>query len=112
MRVLVSFDKRHHAYGDAIARAIEYTRPRLEVSVTGSETLASEVSRLRPDVVISDRPKGAGSAAAWVEVPTDPGPVSRICVGGRCRRSRNPSFAELLSVVDEAGKLIDERPPN
>lgn len=105
MRVLVPFDGHHHAYGDAIAQAIQYSRPQLDVSVAGSAAFAAEVSRLRPDVVISDHPKVAGGAVAWVEIPTDPDPVSRICVGGRCRRSRNPSFSELLSVVDEAADL-------
>ena len=112
MRVLVCFDGHHHAYGDAIARAIACSRPRLGVSVTRSEAFAAEVSRLRPDVVISDRPKAdrpgaAGGAAAWVEIPTSPDPVSRICVGGRCRRSPNPSFDELLAVVDEAEALSE-----
>lgn len=105
VRVLVSFDSHHHAYGDAIARAIEDYRPHLDVSVARSQVFAAELSRLRPDVVISDRPKNAGKAAAWVEIPTDPDPVSRICVGGRCRRSRNPSFDELLAIVDEAEGL-------
>ena len=102
MKVLVSFRKSHYSYGEAIGRALEHLRPRLEVSVAGSEELAEEVSRLRPDLVISDRPKGADIIADWVEIPTDVYPVSRICVGGRCRRSRNPSFDELLAVVDEA----------
>lgn len=114
MRVLVSFDEHHRAYGDAIARAIGYSRPRLEVSVAETGAFAGEVSRLRPEVVISDQPKAdglrdaggtAGGAAAWVEIPTGPDPVSRICVGGRCRRSPNPSFDELLAVVDEAESL-------
>ena len=109
MRVLVSFDGQHHAYGDAIARAIEGSRPHLDVSVTGAEGLAAEVSRLRPDVVISDCSKDTGDvsgvAPAWVKLPTGPDPVSRICVGSGCRSSRNPSFAELLSVVDEAEGL-------
>lgn len=88
MRVLVSFDRYHRAYGDAIAWAIGYLRPRLEVSVAEAGALAGEVSRLRPEVVISDQPKadcarGAGCAAAWVEIPTGPEPVSRICVGAR-----------------------------
>lgn len=63
------------------------------------------MSRLRPDVVISDRPKGAGKAAAWVEIPTNLDLVSRICFGDRCRKPRNPSFTELLAVVDEAESL-------
>lgn len=109
VRVLVSFDGRHHAYGDAITRAIEDYRPHLDVSVAGTGGFAAEASRLRPDLVISDRSKDAGVARgvvpAWVELPTGPDPVSRICVGGRFRRSRNPSFAELLSVVDEAEGL-------
>lgn len=105
MRVLVSFDRNHHAYGDAIAQAIGYSRPRLDVSVARPQSFTAELSRLCPDVVISDRPKDAGKAAAWVEIPADPDPVSRICVGGRCRRSRNPSFDELLAVVDEAEGL-------
>ena len=102
MRVLVSFDRHHHTYGDVIARAIQGSRPRLEVSVVPSEELAVEVYHLRPDLVISDRPKDPGGIAAWVELPTAPDPVSKICVGGRCRRSRNPSLDELLAVVDEA----------
>lgn len=105
MRVLVSFDRNHHAYGDAIAQAIEYSRPQFDVSVAEAEAFAAELSRLRPEVVISDKPKAAGKAAAWVELTTDSDPVSRICVGGRCRRSHNPSFAELLAVVDEAEGL-------
>lgn len=109
MRVLVSFEGQHHAYGDAIARAIGDSRPHLDVSVAGAEGLAAEASRLRPDLVISDRSKDAGAASgvvpAWVELPTGPNPVSRICVGGGCRNSPNPSFAELLSVVDEAEGL-------
>lgn len=105
MRVLVSFQESHYSYGEAIARALEHLRPSLEVSVAGSEALAEEVSRLRPDVVISDRPKGAGAVAAWVQIPTDLDPMSSICVGGGCRRSQNPSFDELLAVVDEADSL-------
>ena len=92
-------------HGDAIARALECYRPHLYVSVAGSQALAAEVSRLGPDLVISDRPKGVGGAAAWVEIPTDPDPVSRICIGGRCRRAPNPSFDVLLAVVDEAEGL-------
>lgn len=106
MRVLVSFDEHHRAYGDAIARAIGYSRPRLDVSVAEAGAFAGEVSRLRPEVVISDQPKADGLRdAAWVEIPTGPDPVSRICVGGRWRRLPNPSFDELLAVVDEAESL-------
>ncbi len=51
--------------------------------------LAAEAYRLRPDPVISDRSKYAGVARgvvpAWVELPTGPDPVSRVCVGGGCR---------------------------
>lgn len=105
MRILVAFDRDHHVYGDAIAQAIEACRPQLDVSVAGSQSLAAELSRTHPDVVISDRPKVGGGVTSWVELPTDPDPVSRICIGGRCRRSRNPSFTELLAVVDEAESL-------
>ncbi|SMC01830.1 conserved hypothetical protein [Rubrobacter radiotolerans DSM 5868] len=106
MRVLVSFNRHHYAYGDAIARAIGCCRPHLEVSVAGSEGLDAAVSRVRPDVVISDRPKSAFAAsAAWVEVPPRPDVVARICVGGRSRTSRNPSLSEMLSVVDEAESI-------
>ena len=116
MLILVSFDEHHRVYGDAIARAIGHLRPGLEVSVAEAGAFVGEVSRLRPEVVISDQPKAygptvaggtAGGAAAWVEIPTGPDPVSRICVAGRCRRSPNPSFDELLAVVDEAESLTN-----
>lgn len=107
MRVLAYFGESHRAYGQAIARAIGCSRPHLDVSVAGTGKFASEVLRLRPEVVISDRPKGKACAKTFVELSGDPGSVSRIRVGGRYRRSRNPSFAELLGVVDETESLRD-----
>lgn len=105
MQILVSFDRDHHAYGDTIAQAIASLRPSFDVSVAGSEALGAEFSRLSPDMVISDQPKRARSPAAWVQIPSSGDPVSRICVGGRCRSSPDLSLFELLAVVDEAEDL-------
>lgn len=82
---------------------MEYLRPRLDVYLV--EAFAAEAFRQRPDVAISDRTKVAVGAVAWVEIPTGLDAVSRICVGGKCRTPRNPSFTELLSVLDEAETL-------
>lgn len=109
MRVLVSFDEHHRAYGDAIGRAIGYSRPRLEVSVAEAGAFAGEVSRLRPEVVISDQPKAdglrdaggtAGGAAAWVEIPTAPTPCpgSASAAGAAGRRTpRSTSCSPSLT---------------
>jgi hypothetical protein len=104
MRVLMSAERRHRTYGEAIAEAIGALRPRLQVSVVDSENFEEELTRLRPEVVVCDRPDPAGSddTLAWVEFFVGADRPSAVRVGGRWREIMDPSFIELLAIVDEA----------
>ncbi len=112
MRVLMSVERRHRTYGEAIAEAIGALRPRLQVSVVTPESFEEELTRLRPEVVVCDRPDPAGSdaALAWVEFFADDDRPSDVRVGGHRREIVNPSFIELLAVVDEAWMLARAMP--
>ncbi len=112
MRVLMSVERRHSAYGKAVAEAIGALRPRLQVSVVKPESFEEELARLRPEIVVCDRPHPAASddALAWVEFFSDGDRPSEVRVGGRRREIVNPSFIELLAVVDEAWTLARAMP--
>jgi hypothetical protein len=112
MRVLMSVERRHRTYGEAIAEAIGALRPRLQVSVVKPESFEEELARLRPDVVVCDRtdPAGSDDALAWVEFFADGDRPSKVRVGERRREIPNPSFIELLAVVDEAWSLVRAMP--
>jgi hypothetical protein len=107
MRLLMSVARRHRTYGEAVAEAIGALRPRLQVTVVAPESFEEELTRLGPEVVVSDRPDPAGpdDALAWVEFFADSDHPSKVRVGGRRREIVNPSFIELLAVVDEAWEL-------
>lgn len=112
MRVLMSVEKRHRAYGEAIAEAIGALRPHLKVSVVAPEDFEEELTRLRPELVVCGRPDPAGpdETLAWVEFLVDADRPAPVRVGGRRRELLDPSFIELLSIVDEAWTLARALP--
>jgi hypothetical protein len=112
MRVLMSVGRRHRTYAEAIAEAIGALRPRLQVSVVAPESFEEELTRLRPEVVANDHPDPADpdDTLAWVEFFVDADCSSEVRVGGRRCEIMNPSFIELLAVVDEAWTLAHTMP--
>lgn len=109
-RVLVAFKDDYRVYRESIAIAIQGHRPHAEVMTAEPSALEAEVVRLTPQLIICSLPKPATQATStlsWVELSTNPNHPSRISItGGRCWESANPSLEELLSVFDEAEKLI------
>jgi hypothetical protein len=107
MRVLLSVERRHSAYGEALAEAIGALRPRLEVALASPEEFEQELGRLGPELVVCGRPEPAGfsGALAWVELLVDADRPTKVRVGGHRREVINPSFIELVAVVDEAWTL-------
>jgi hypothetical protein len=112
MRVLVAVEQRHRAYAEAVAEAIGTLRPRLKVSVAAAEGFEEELALLRPELVVSDRaePEGSDEPLGWVEFLVDSDRPSRVRVGRRHRELTDPSFVELLAIVDEAWTLSREMP--
>ncbi len=108
MRVLMSVQKRHRAYGEAIAEAIGALRPHLQVSLAAPERFEAELRRLTPELVLCDRPDPAKpeETLAWVEFLVGADRPATVRVGGRRRELLDPSFIELLAIVDEAWALV------
>ena len=63
MRAQGSSSGSRYCYGEVVARVVEHLRPSPNVPVAGARAFADEGSRLRPDVVIPDRPRSGGGAA-------------------------------------------------
>ncbi len=112
MRVLISVERRHRSYGEALAEAVGALRPGLKVLVVAPESFEEELRRLRPELVVCDRPDpaGPGDTLAWVESVGDAERPTKVRVGGRRREIIDPSFIELLAVVDEAWMLARAMP--
>jgi hypothetical protein len=107
IKILVSFEKEYRAYQGTIAVSIGILRPHAEVEIAEPEALEEEVVRLRPEVVISSRPRtdSSGGVAAWVELSVDPTRPTKICVGGQYAEMVNPTLERLLAVIDELEQL-------
>ena len=108
MRVLVASEEKYRIYRDSIARAIRNARPRIEVAVCERQMLEAEVARFDPHLLIcntSSPVELVEDRLGWVELSPHAEGTWKICVGGRCWESLNPSLKELLWVVDETEKL-------
>jgi hypothetical protein len=94
MRVLISVERSHRAYGEVIAEAIGTLRPHLKVSVVAPEGFAEGLTRLRPERVACDQPDPAGpdETLAWVDFLVDSDRPATVRVGGRLRELVNPSL--------------------
>lgn len=91
-----------------IAEAIRESLLGTEVVACGLDSLAEEMARLDPHVVVCEEPStgDAGSGPAWVELPVDPERPARICIDGQSFEVTNLAFGDLLSVVDRAARSV------
>jgi len=107
IRVLVALELR--TYREAIARALQYSRPRAGVSVSDPEELDWEMERLEPHVVIcsqSTQPVRDG-ALCWVKMLIVDHEL-RAVVGVKGLASTivpNIDLAELAALIDRAEDL-------
>jgi hypothetical protein len=109
MRILLAFDREYRLYMEAIAEAMRTFRSNVEVALTDSGNLESEVDRFDPQLVFSTShissnpvdPKVTASA----ELSPEPSQPSRFRLGERHWESTNPTLGEILSVVDETRSL-------
>lgn len=111
-RVLVAFRASHRVYQDAIAEAIREHRPHIEVATAGPEEFEAELGHFDPHLVICSPPNTVppNPRPAWVEFfSLDPELLASICLDGEYYESDNPGLDELLSVVDEAGRLAQTK---
>lgn len=112
MRILLSFEKNYHVYGQAMAAAVRQFRPEAEVAVVDSEDLEEEAERFDPQLVICSPPipehPVVDRLLARIELSPEPNQPSRFRVGERRWEITNPTLGEILPVVDETKRLRRE----
>ena len=107
MRVLFAMQEDYRVYREAMAGSLRAVRPWLEVATTDPTEFEGWLESFKPQVVIC----GGRSFArrkwpiVWVDLAFDSvvpfqRPV-RIWVYGRCREVLNPSFEDLISLIDK-----------
>lgn len=108
IRVLVAYEDTHLAYRDVLVSAIRALRPHVAVTAVSLRTLASEVKRLDPHLVVSSRANTVdpGGRAAWYTLAHESDEPSEACLDGRRSRSDNPDLEELVAVIDETEELV------
>jgi hypothetical protein len=84
----------------------------LKVSLVPPEEFEQELARPGPELVVCSRPEPVGfsGALAWVEFLVDADRPTKVRVGGRRREVIDPSFIELLAVVDDVWTLTRPMP--
>jgi hypothetical protein len=104
MRVLVAYENDKRIYRDAVTMGIQHARPHVEVTVVDLQTLEEGVARFAPHLVICSPSiqidPVMSCRVAWVELSPHPERPSKICVEEQPRELLNPSFEELIAVVD------------
>jgi hypothetical protein len=111
MRVLLSFETNYRVYGQAMAAAIREFRPDVEVAVVDGEDLEGEAERFDSQLLICSPPVPENlvkDRLAWIELSPEPDQPSTFRVGGRQWETTNPTFGEILPVVDEIKRLRRE----
>lgn len=108
IRVLISYEGTHLAYRDALVSAVRALRPSVAVTAVSLRTLASEIKRLDPHLVVSSRPNTVdpGGRGAWYTLAAEPYDPSEVCFDGERKVSDNPGLDDLLAAIDEAEESI------
>ena len=88
------------SYRQTIATVLRELRPHVEVFESTSELLETEISRLRPDLVICSRVTFAvrQRVANWVELYPERKPYSTFYVNGQHRAKNDVQLSDLLDL--------------
>jgi DNA-binding NarL/FixJ family response regulator len=108
LRVLFAYEETHYSYRDTLVGAVRAIRPHVAVTAVSLRSLASEVKRLDPHLVVSSRPNTAdpGNRPAWYRLAHEPDEPSEICLEGRRSGAENPGLDTLIEVIDQTEDLI------
>ena len=110
VRVLVTVESR--MYREVIALALQRRRPDSEVLLVPEEVLDGQVDGFEPQVLVrndSDRvlpEEILGSVVCRMEVLFTDGMAARINLGERSYTIEDAGLEDLLSLLDEAEKLV------
>ncbi len=118
MRILLAFEEDYRSYRGVIAAAIRVLRPHVEVATTDPEGLEREVARLRPQLIVSSRPKTTFRlpTMAWIKVASDkPTQPSEVWLGQDRWETAGPVMKTITQTVDSieeklaSPELIEDR---
>jgi hypothetical protein len=103
VRILLAFEEDYRSYREVIAATIRVLRPHVEVSTTDPEGLEREVARLRPQLIVSCRPKATfrPPTMAWIKVASDkPTQPSEVWFGQDRWETVDPVMKTITQIVD------------
>ncbi len=103
MRILLAFEEDYRSYREVIAATIRVLRPHVEVSTTDPEGLEREVARLRPQLIVSCRPKATfrPPTMAWIKVASDkPTQPSEVWFGQDRWETVDPVIKTITQTID------------
>lgn len=108
LRVVFAYEDTHLAYRDTLVGAVRALRPHVAVTAVSLRSLASEVKRMSPHLVVSSRPNTVdpGNRPAWYRLAHEPDDPSEICLEGRRSGSDNPGLEALVEVIDQTEDLV------
>lgn len=109
MRILVAVNPR--IYREVIGLSLHQYRPDAEVLICPPEALDREIGRFGPHLVVLDdsdgaTPNGLSGFLYRVEILLGASMDARISVDGQAREIKDICTEDLLTVVDEAEKMI------
>ena len=109
VRILVALKPR--TYREVLALSLHQHRPNAEVLLCPPEVLDRETESFEPHLVVLDdndgtAPDGLSGVLYRVEILLGASMDARISVDGQAREVKDICIEDLLTVVDEAEKMI------
>jgi hypothetical protein len=104
-RIVIGNEPRY--YRDALAEALRYLHPDLEIVLTEPAGLDEEVARGGTQVVVCSRlsPAILDKALAWILLYPDAENRAVVSLAGQERSTPGFEIADILAVIEEARKL-------
>ncbi|WP_166174972.1 response regulator [Rubrobacter tropicus] len=108
VRVVFAYEETHLTYRDTLVGAVRAIRPHVAVTAVSLRSLASEVKRLDPHLVVSSRPNTTdpGNRPAWYRLAHEPDEPSEVCIEGKRSSQENPGLDTLIELIDQTEDLI------
>lgn len=108
VRILFAYEDTHLTYRDTLVGAVRALRPHVAVTAVSLRSLASEVKRLDPHLVVSSRPNTVdpGNRPAWYRLAHEPEDPSEVCLEGKRSGTENPGLNDLIEIIDQTENVV------
>ncbi len=108
LRVLIVVVPR--MFRNTLERVLKEERPNLEVRSADPQDLDREISRFEPQLLLCSElsPKVEEVVISWIHVLYKDSLTANVRVGERRSTLQDPSFEDLLCVIDETQRLAGD----